>query len=93
MPVWLDKATRAGLMLRFQAETAIGKTNTTLWYENKEFALTIEDAIKMLYAIEVYASTCYDNTQKHISIIDTFETKDEVENYDYTTGYPNRLEF
>ena len=93
MPVWLDKATRAGLMLRFQAETAIGKTNTTLWYESKEFALTIENAIKMLYAIEVYASACYDNTQKHISIIDTFETKDEVENYDYTTGYPDKLEF
>ena len=28
--VWLDKATRAGLMLRLQAEQEIGKTSTTL---------------------------------------------------------------
>jgi hypothetical protein len=28
--MWLDKATRAGLMLRFQAEQAMGKTETVL---------------------------------------------------------------
>lgn len=30
MPMWLDKATRAGLMLRFQAEQVSGKTETIL---------------------------------------------------------------
>lgn len=28
--MWLDKATRTGLMLRFQAEQAMGKTETVL---------------------------------------------------------------
>lgn len=28
--VWLDKATRAGLKLRFEAEIAVGKTETSL---------------------------------------------------------------
>lgn len=29
-PIWLDKATRTGLMLRFNAEREINKTETTL---------------------------------------------------------------
>jgi hypothetical protein len=30
IPMWLDKATRAGLMLRLQSELAIGLENTSL---------------------------------------------------------------
>ena len=29
-PIWLDKATRAGLKLRFEAELALGQETTTL---------------------------------------------------------------
>ena len=93
MPVWLDKATRAGLMLRFQAESAMGKTNTSLWYEEYKFDLTIEQALQMLYIIENYASICYDNTQHHLSMINTLETIEDVRAYDYKTGYPEKLKF
>lgn len=91
--VWLDKATRAGLMLRFQAEKAMGKEDTSLWYEGHQFELTIDAATQMLYMIENYASACYDNTQMHLSVIDNLETKDEIDSYDYRSGYPNKLEF
>lgn len=91
--IWLDKATRAGLMLRLQAEQAIGKSNTTLWYENMQFEIPIEIAFQMLYALEVYASQCYDNTQRHLANIDNLDTKEEIESYDYKVGYPPLLEF
>ena len=90
---WLDKSTRAGLMLRLQAEQAIGKTSTVLWYDNNQFELPIEQAFQMLYALEVYASQCYDNTQRHLAAIQTLQTIEEVEKYDYTAGYPAQLEF
>lgn len=93
IPVWLDKATRSGLKLRFEAELAMGKTDTTLWYENKQFPLSLSDAINMLYVIEIYASNCYDNTQKHLAAIAGLDTIEEINNYNYTTGYPNKLEF
>lgn len=76
--VWLDKATRAGLKLRFEAEIAMGKTDTVLWYEGSQFPLSLEQAMQMLYAIEVYASACYDNTQKHLAEVDELETIEEV---------------
>lgn len=92
-PIWLDKATRVGLRLRFESEIAMGITNTVLWYEGVKFELETENAIKMLFAIELYASACYDNTQKHIANVNALETIEEIENYDYTTGYPEKLRF
>ena len=92
-PVWLDKATRAGLKLRFEAEIATGKSDTVLWYEGSQFPLSLEQAMQMLYAIEVYASACYDNTQRHLAEVDKLETIEEVDAYDYRTGYPEKLRF
>lgn len=91
--MWLDKATRAGLSLRFQAEQAMGREFTTLWYEGMMFELPIATAMQMLLALEVYASQCYDNTQRHLANIANLETIEEVESYDYRVGYPDKLEF
>lgn len=93
MRLWLDKATRAGLKLRFESEKNFGAQETTLWYEGIQFPLTIKLAFQMLYSLEVYASACYDNTQKHLAEIDKLETIEEVEAYDYRTGYPEKLRF
>lgn len=93
MPVWLDKATRAGLMLRLNSESALNKENTTLWYEGYSFTLPLNTAMQMLYALEVYASECYDNTQLHLSNIDKLETLEEIGEYDYKVGYPKKLHF
>lgn len=93
IPVWLDKVTRAGLKLRFEAEIAIGKTETTLWYGNMQFPLELNLAMQMLYAIEVYASACYDNTQLHLANVDAIDTLDELLEYNYRIGYPEKLRF
>ena len=91
--MWLDKATRAGLMLRLQAEQSMGKETTTLWYGSHQFELPMANAFQMLYALELYASQCYDNTQRHLAAVDALENKEEIEAYDYRTGYPEELEF
>ena len=91
--VWLDKNTRAGLMLRFNSEIALKKENTTLWYEGHSFTLPLNTAMQMLYALEVYASECYDNTQSHIANVNALEDLEALKNYDYRTGYPDKLRF
>ena len=91
--VWLDKATRVGLKLRFDAEIASGQTNTTLWYEGIPFNLELANAVQMLNAIELYASACYDNTQAHIANVKALEDVEAIKNYDYRTGYPEKLRF
>lgn len=93
LPVWLDKNTRVGLRLRFESEKALNRETTTLWYENIQFTLKLDDAISMLYAIEVYASQCYDNTQLHLTIIKELNTIEDIIAYDYSDGYPEKLNF
>ena len=91
--VWLDKATRVGLMPRFKAEKAAGNEQTVVWYNNMPFQLVLSNAIQMLYAVELYASKCYDITQSHISNVNALNDIEAIKNYDYTVGYPTKLEF
>ena len=92
-PIWLDKLTRVGLKGRLDAEKAKGDIHTTLWYEHIQFYVPIEKAYKMLEEIELYASACYDNTQKHIAEVMKLDNTLAVEQYDYTSGYPEQLTF
>ena len=91
--MWLDKATRASLMLRLQAEQTLGKTDTCIWYNGMSFTVTVDQAIYMLYQLEDYAAKCYDNTKKHMATVQQLTTIEEVENYDYRTGYPEQPVF
>lgn len=91
--LWLDKATRVGLALRFDAEVAAGLTETTLWANSVSYTLSLEMARGLLNALEMYASACYDNTQKHSANIKALVTIDEIAAYNFTTGYPEKLQF
>jgi hypothetical protein len=91
--LWLDKATRVGLKLRFDAELESGKTTTILWYDGIPFELELENAMRMLNSIEMYASACYDNTQYHVANVKKLDNIDDVKRYDYRTGYPEKIRF
>jgi len=90
-PMWLDKETRAGLVVRFNAEEAMGKSDTKLWAGTTGFSLSIADGRNMLNAIEYYASQCFDCTAAHEAAVDELKTTDEVVAYDYKIGYPEKL--
>ncbi|MBP3732088.1 MAG: DUF4376 domain-containing protein [Bacilli bacterium] len=92
-PMWLDKDTRNGLMMRFTAEESVGKTETTLWYAGVSFTIGITDGIAMLKALEVYASACYDNTELHKSQVLAMTDPEDVIAFDITAGYPEKLSF
>lgn len=94
--MWLDKATRVGLKLRFEAEIRQGKEQTTLWLDGLAFTLPLTgdgNAPDVLDAIELYASACYDVTQQHLAEVASIATADELIAYDITAGYPAQLSF
>ena len=90
-PAWLDKDTRVGLELRFKAEKASGKTDTTLWLNGTDLTINIDVGLQMLYALEVYASAAYDCTAQHKANVLALNTAKEKAEYDYTTDYPKTL--
>ena len=91
--LWLNKATRAGLELRFRSEKEAGVFETTLWYNDMSFTMTVERAQEILYALECYASKCYDTTVQHLKEVKSLLTVDQINQYDYTANYPEKLVF
>lgn len=91
--IWLDKATRSGLKLRFEAELKAGNTDTVLWYDGNPYPIKLESAIELLYLVELYASKCYDVTQQHIYNINQMTSIEDVQAYNYIEGYPEILKF
>ena len=90
---WWNKATRVGLMNSIAIEKASGRSETNIWLGDTLFVLPVEKAIYMLQQLELYALACYDTTQRHINAINQLETKEEIEAYNFKTGYPGKLNF
>ena len=90
--VWLDKATRVGLMNSTTIAKASGQETTTLWLGGMKLVVDCDKAIQLLSALEMYALECFNVTASHKQAVSELKTIEEVEAYDYKTGYPKMLE-
>jgi hypothetical protein len=50
-----------------------------------------EDFKKFLTNLELYASKCYLQTQSHLKASKELKTIEDIINYDYTSGYPEKV--
>lgn len=89
---WLDKATRVGLMNSTNIAKAAGQKTTTLWLGGAKFVIDCDEAIRLLSALEMYALECFNVTASHKAAVGWLMSLEEVEAYDYKTGYPKMLE-
>ena len=92
MEVWLDKATRVGLMNSTTISKASGQETTTLWLGGLKFVMDCDKAIQLLSVLEMYALGCFNVTANHKATVGELKTIEEVEAYNYKTGYPKILE-
>ena len=90
--VWLDKATRVGLMNSTTIAKAAGQKTTTLWLGGIKLVVDCDKAIQLLSALEMYALECFNVTASHKQAVSELTTIEEVEAYDYKAGYPKMLD-
>ena len=90
--VWLDKATRVGLMNSTTIAKASGQETTTLWLGGMKLVVDCDKAIQLLSALEMYALECFNVTASHKQAVSELTTIEEVEAYDHKSGYPKMLE-
>ena len=92
---WADKHERDALKSAVRDYIALGKTEYRLDLREMGFSITLpcELLLQMLAALEVYATECYNKTTDHEFAIKALTTKDEMEAYDFTVGYPEKLVF
>lgn len=92
MLVWLDKATRVGLMNSTTIAKSMGQKTTTLWLGSYQLEVDCNKAIQLLSALEMYALECFNVTASHKATVGELKAIEEVEAYDYKAGYPKMLE-
>lgn len=86
---WLDKSTRVGLMHLANCS----KENLQLVLDEEILTIPIDIAKNFLEQLEQYAAQCYLQTQKHLLTAKELKTVEDIINYDYTKGYPDKLNF
>ena len=91
MEVWLDKATRVGLMNSTTIAKSMGQEKTTLWLGSYQLEVDCEKAIQLLSALEMYALECFNVTSAHKKEVSELDNIDGVLTYDYKSGYPDKL--
>jgi hypothetical protein len=96
MPMWLDREERTSLARTIAIAATAGDPAFSMWAPGappQKFDIPIEAAGPMLDALELYAKATYNVTQGHIAAVYALATAVEIEAYDYTAEYPDRLEF
>lgn len=91
MQVWLDKATRVGLMNSTTIAKSMGQEKTTLWLGSYQLEVDCDKAIQLLSALEMYALECFNVTAAHKKTISELDNIEAVLTYDYKSGYPEKL--
>lgn len=89
--VWLDKATRVGLMNSTAIAKNMGQKKTTLWLGSYQLEVDCDKAIQLLSELEMYALECFNVTAAHKKAVIELDNIDAVLTYDYKSGYPEKL--
>jgi hypothetical protein len=90
--MWLDVQTRQQLRISLDAMRDAGREIVTKWFDGVEYTYPIEVWYRMLNAVEVYAADALNVTELHRRDLQEIDNLDDLEIYDYTVGYPNKLE-
>ena len=86
--LWWDKITR----LSFMNLANCSYDNLLLIINKKHFEINPTVLKNLLIRLEVYSHNCFVQTQQHLQNINKLQTIEDVINYDYTLGYPKKIE-
>ena len=90
---WVTPAVRANYLVSLDAAELLGEKDITFVVEGVQVTLAIEKVRIILAQIQRYADACYIVTEGHKRAVRALENVDEVRGYDFTKGYPNKLNF
>ncbi len=87
-PMWLDKATRVGLVNSLNIEKEAGRMVSELWAGSNKIELNVDVALQLLFALELYAKDCYGITASHTAYIESLQSIEELRDFNIGADYP-----
>lgn len=88
---WLTPVERANYDTSLTAAELLGEASITFLVNSYELELPVEQARRVLAMVQRYADSCYIVTERHKKAVRALQSIEEVDAYDYTTGYPEKL--
>lgn len=92
MEAWINREDRIGTSRAIQLDKENGQTESEIWLNGVCLNVNCDMALEMLGKVGFYAYKAYNRTQAHIHAVRQLKSVDEVQKYDYTTGYPEKLD-
>lgn len=91
MSAWINREDRIGTRRAIELDIENGKTESEIWLNGFKLVVNSQLALKLLDAVGHYAYTAYNVTQAHIFTVKQLTSVEEVEKYDHTANYPQKL--
>lgn len=91
--VTLSSESQNNLRNIIDSEISLGDTELTEWFDGVSYTYTLEEWDRYLSQYEIYLHNVNNVMEHHKVNIRALTTIDDVNNYDYTTGYPTQLSF
>ena len=90
---WITPDKRTSYKDSIDAAEFMGIDTVTAIFEGKQISIPTQTAKTALIKIQLYADQCFIVTEMHKAAIMALDNIQDVDNYDYTVGYPERLTF
>lgn len=90
---WLDIDLRRSLSYSTNILKEDGEKTVDIWFDTECETMDIDNALYILKELEVYAKQTNNITHQHKAEVMALTSIEEVESYDITKGYPNKLVF
>lgn len=92
---WADKTERSDLKNAIRDCLTMNRDQYRLDLRDKgiSFVISCNGLLQILATLEIYAIDCYNKTTDHAFAIEQCHTIEEVKQYDFCTGYPQKPVF
>lgn len=90
---WLDVNLRRSLSYSTNILKEDGEKTVDIWFDTDCETMNIDNALYMLKELEVYAKQTNNVTHQHKAEVMALTSIEEVESYDITKDYPEKLVF
>ena len=90
---WFTPAERSNYKSSIDAAKLVGLETLSFFVGDLLVTLPTATAEQLLAQVQLYADQCYIITKQHKSAVNALTAIEDVDAYDYTVGYPEKLNF
>lgn len=90
---WFTPSERSNYRSSIDAAKLLGLDSLSFYVGDVMLDIKPSIAEGMLAQIQLYADQCFIVTKQHKAAVEALQTIEEVDNYDYTAGYPSKMNF